>query len=133
MKIESEHKVINGDNATVFNYLNDLNNYDILFPQDKVENWEATKDQCSCKIKGLSDIGLKKVASTPNTLIYLDSFGKSPVKFTLNIYLSATDDNKTNAHLIFDGNINPFMKMMLEKPLTTLFNNIVVRLEKKFS
>jgi hypothetical protein len=133
MKIESEHKVINGDNATVFNYLNDLNNYDVLFPQDKIENWEATEDQCSCKIKGLSDIGLKKVASTPNTLIYLDSFGKSPIKFTLNIYLSATDDNKTNAHLIFDGNINPFMKMMLEKPLTTIFNNIVVRLEKKFS
>ena len=133
MKIESDHKVINGDSATVFNFLNDLNNYDILFPQDKVENWQATAEQCSCKIKGLSDIGLKKVASTPNSLIYLDSFGKSPIKFTLNIYLSETDDNKTNAYLIFDGDINPFMKMMLEKPLTTLFNNIVVRLEKKFS
>ena len=59
MKIESDHKVINGDSATVFNFLNDLNNYDILFPQDKVENWQATAEQCSCKIKGLSDIGLK--------------------------------------------------------------------------
>ncbi len=133
MKIESDHKVINGDSAAVFNFLNNLNNYDVLFPQDKIENWEASDEQCSCKIKGLSDIGLKKVASTPNSLIYLDSFGKTPIKFTLNIYLSETDDNKTNAHLIFDGDINPFMKMMLEKPLTTLFNNIVVRLEKKFN
>lgn len=132
MKIESEHKVINGNSTAVFNFLNDLSNYNFLFPQDKVENWEASKDQCSCKVKGLSDIGLKKVASTPNSLIYLDSFGKSPIKFTLNIYLSETDNEKTNAHLIFEGEINPFMKMMLEKPLTTLFNNIIVRLENKF-
>ncbi len=57
MKIESDHKVINSDSGTVFNFLNNLNNYDILFPQDKLENWEASEEHCSCKIKGLSDIG----------------------------------------------------------------------------
>lgn len=133
MKIESDHKIINSDSETVFNFLNDLNNYEVLFPQDKIENWEATEESCTCKIKGLADIGLKKVASTPNKLIYLDSYGKTPIKFTLNIYLADKENNQTEAYLLFDGDINPFMKMMLEKPLTQFFNSLVFRLEKKFA
>lgn len=133
MKIESDHKLINSNNEAVFNFLNDLSNYELLFPADKIENWEATEEHCTCKIKGLSDIGLKRVANTPNSLIYLDSYGKTPIKFTLNIYLSEKGNNQTEVHLIFDGDINPFMKMMLEKPLTQFINGLVRKLEKKFA
>jgi hypothetical protein len=85
------------------------------------------------KVKKMGVLGLKRVASTPNSLIYLDSYGKTPFKFTLNIYLSEKENNKCDAHIIFDGDINPFMKMMVEKPLTEFFNGLVKRLAKIYS
>ena len=133
MIIESKRQLVDKNTALVFQFLSDLNNYQALFPKDKIENWNATEDTCSCKIKGLSDIGLKRVATTPNSLIYLDSHGKSPIKFTLNIYLSEVNETQTEVYLIFEGSsINPFMKMMLEKPLTSFFNDFVSKLQQKY-
>jgi hypothetical protein len=133
MRIESNHQLVNEKSEIVFQYLSDLTNYKTLFPEDKIENWDATDEYCTCKIKGLSDIGLKRVATTPDTLIYLDSYGKSPIKFTLNIYLSSNQNNLTEVYLVFEGDINPFMKMMLEKPLTQFFNSIVNKLKEKYN
>lgn len=133
MKIESNHQTINSSSTSVFEFLSDLNNYIELFPKDKIENWKSSEEFCSCSIKGMSEIGLKRVASTPNTLIYLDSHGKSPFKFTLNIYLSVINESQTKVYLIFEGDVNPFMKMMLEKPLSNFFNSFISSLTEKYN
>jgi hypothetical protein len=110
-----------------------MNNFKELFPADKIDAWEATNETCSCKIKNMGTIELKRVASTPNSLIYLDSFGKTPFKFTLNIFIAEKENSTSSAHLEFDGDINPFMKMMLEKPLTEFFNKLVITLANKYA
>jgi carbon monoxide dehydrogenase subunit G len=133
MKIETPHEVVAANDQEIFAFLTDMNNFEELFPKEKIENWQATNETCSFKIKGMADIGLKRVASTPNSLIYLDSFGKLPFKFTLNIYLSPTADNQTEAFFVFEGDINPFMKMMLEKPLTSFFNSVIRKLKEKYN
>ena len=127
MNIETKHQSINASQEEVYNFLIDMNNFEQLFPKDKIDNWESTEENCSAKIKNMGSIGLKRVASTPNSLIYLDSFGKTPFKFTLNIFLSEKGNN-SEVYLIFDGDINPFMKMMVEKPLTEFFNSLVKKL-----
>ena len=133
MKIESPKRVISSDCESIFNFLMDMNNFSELFPKDKIEDWVATEETCTFKIKGMSDIGLKRVASKPNSLIYLDSYGKVPFKFTLNLFLSPINDNQSEVYLVFDGEVNPFMKMMLEKPLTSFFNGITEKLNTKYS
>ncbi len=132
MKIETPKTLINANDKEIFTFLLDMNNFKELFPKSKIENWEATNETCSFKIKKMASIGLKRVASTPNTLIYLDSYGKVPFKFTLNIYLNELSDKTTEAYLIFDGDINPFMKMMVEKPLTSFFSGVVKKLQEKY-
>ena len=133
MKIDTAPKVVNANAETIYNYLFDMNNFQELFPEDKIENWDATDEYCTFRIKGMTDIGLKRVAATPNSLIYLDSYGKVPFKFTLNIFLNEKDSNQTEAHLEFDGEINPFMKMMVEKPLTNFFNMLADKLVAKYN
>jgi len=132
MIIESPRELIQSDAQTIFNFLMDMNNFKELFPEDKIDNWVATNETCTFKIKSMTDIGLKRVASTPNSLIYLDSYGKVPFKFTLNIYLEEKTKEQTQVHLIFDGNVNPFMKMMLEKPLSQFFNGVTSKLKAKY-
>ena len=130
MKIETNHQAINTNQEEVYNFLMDMNNFEQLFPQDKVDDWESTNETCTMKIKSMGSLGLKRVASTANSLIYLDSFGKTPFKFTLNIFLSEKESDSCEVHLVFEGDINPFMKMMIEKPLTEFFNSLVKRLAK---
>ncbi|MBL4594440.1 MAG: hypothetical protein JKX68_11590 [Flavobacteriales bacterium] len=130
MNIETNHQSINASQEEVYNFLMDMNNFEQLFPQDKIDNWESTEENCTMKIKSMGTLGLKRVASTANSLIYLDSYGKTPFKFTLNIFISEKESDSCEAHLVFEGDINPFMKMMVEKPLTDFFNSLVKRLAK---
>jgi len=128
MKIETPRKLVKNSQNEIFTFLCDLNNFEQLLPQDKIENWSSTNEECTFRIKGMTDIGLKKVDSTPDSLINLVSHGKVPFNFTLNLHLSAKEDNLTEAYLLFDGDINPFMKMMVEKPLTNFFGMLVDKL-----
>ncbi len=132
MKISPPAEKITTSDKELFELLSDLTNYINLFPKDKIDNWSASKESCTFKIKGLAEVGLKIVATTPNTIICIDSHGKTPFKFTLNFYLEKITDNETGVSYVFEANINPFMKMMAEKPLTQFFNEIIVNLKSKY-
>ncbi len=128
MKIETAHKEINASQEVIYNFLMDTNNFKQLFPQGKITDWESTTETCSMKVKNLGVLGLKRVASTPHSLVYFDSFGKTPFKFTFNIFLEEKNGNCL-AKIVFEGkNINPFMKMMAEKPLTGFMNDLADKL-----
>ena len=129
MKIETNNQEINASQEEIYNFLMDTNNFKKLFPQDKITEWESTIETCSMKVKNMGVLGLKRVASTPNSLVYFDSFGKTPFKFTFNIFLSEKD-NKCTAKIVFEGDLNPFMKMMVEKPLTGFMNDLVSKLSE---
>jgi len=132
VKIETNHKEINASQEVIYNFLMDTNNLKQLFPQDKISEWESTMETCSMKVKNMGVLGLQRVASTPHFLINFDSFGKTPFKFTFNIFLDEKD-GKSLVKIIFEGNANPFMKMMVEKPLTGFMNDLIQTLVKIYS
>ena len=76
--IETEHKTSNSSQENLFNFLSDLNNFEVLMPEDKIEKWTSDEGQCEFTIKGMARIGLKKESSVPNDLIKISSFGKVP-------------------------------------------------------
>ena len=131
MTIESNKEEINKPIGKVFSYLSDLNNYKVLFPQDKIENWQSTNDECSFKIKGATAIDFKIIEKNENNSIVLKSGSKSPFEFTLTIHLTNGEEVKTIGYNIFVAKVNPFLKMMIEKPLTNLFNHLTSSLKKE--
>ena len=124
MIIETKHQVINTSHKEVYAFLIDMNNFKQLFPQDKISEWEANDEICSMKVKNMGVLGLKRVASTAHSLIYLDSHGKVPFKFTLNIFIAEKEMNTSEVHLVFDGTVNLFMKIMRKLLLTIPKNSI---------
>lgn len=131
MTIESNKEEINKPINNVFDYLSDLNNYEVLFPQDKIENWQSTNDDCSFKIKGATVIDFKIVEKNTHESIVLKSGDKSPFEFTLTIHLNNENEVKTIGYNVFEAKVNPFLKMMIEKPLTNLFNHLTSSLKKE--
>ena len=133
-KIETSHELINRPQAELYSFFIDFNNFEKLLPADKIENWSSTENECSFRIKGMTDIGMEITDSTAHSEINIVSKGKVPFKFTLDIHLEEnTKDADTTVFLVFSGDINPFMKMMIEKPLSNFFNLIVKNLANHHS
>lgn len=123
--IETEKKISKNSAESLFDFLTDMNNFEQLMPEGKIEKWESSKDQCEFVIKGMARIGLAKESSERPHLIKIKTFGKVPFDFNLNIHLNQQADQQTEVSIVFNGEINPFMKMMVEKPLSNFFNYLV--------
>lgn len=132
MKIESKKVNVPAGSEKVFKYITDLNNFKNLLPQDRISDWESTETYCSFKVQGTATIDLNLKDSTEFDHVLLESGSKSPFPFTLNIYLSGNSD-ETAVYQIMDADVNPFLKMMVQKPLTNLFDYIADKLTEKVS
>lgn len=123
--IETNHKTANSSAEKLFTFLSDMNNYEQLMPDGKIENWHSEKDNCEFTIKGMTKIGMEIEEREEPNMIKIRSFGKVPFPFDLNIYLNPIDEKSSEIFMVFNGDINMFMKMMVEKPLTNFFNMLV--------
>jgi hypothetical protein len=66
------------------------------------------------------------------TTICLKSGEKAPFPFTLTVNLVQIGENQTEGKLFFDGEVNMFLKMLVEAPLTNLFDFMTNKLKEKF-
>lgn len=129
-KIESKRVTVKAVSQEVEVFLADMNNFEKLLPQDKVSDWKSDATTCSFKVIGGYTIDLQQAGKTGNVL-HLKSGSASPFPFTLNIELTDADGS-TEAQQVIDADVNPFMKMMIEKPLKNLFDYIADKLVAQF-
>ena len=126
--IASKKVEVNNSAENVFNFLADFNNFEKLMPKDKISNWTSNSNECSFEINGMSSIGMKIQETSPYTSLRLVSHGKNPFSFTLDVKLEKTEKDFVISQMIFSGDINPFLKLVVEKPLTNFFNQLVENL-----
>ncbi|MCC6181921.1 MAG: hypothetical protein IT237_08810 [Bacteroidia bacterium] len=110
--------------AELFNFMSDFHNFKHLLPEDKIENFECTSEQCSFGIKGLMPLTIKIKEKSPFNRITFETTGIAKFVFTLHIHF--IEQNKTNVEL--EGDMNPFIKAMAEKPLQDLVNVMASKL-----
>ncbi|MEJ6588676.1 MAG: hypothetical protein QNL43_02635 [Crocinitomicaceae bacterium] len=106
-------------------------NLEHLLPMDKVKDFVSDQTSCSFKVQGGFMISLIQDGSEGNK-VFLKSGEKSPFPFRLTIFLEELGANETQGHIEFDGEVNAFLKLMVEKPLLSLFNYMSSRLSKHF-
>jgi carbon monoxide dehydrogenase subunit G len=111
----------------VFNFLSDYNNFGKLMPE-QVTNWQSTDTECSFTIQGMASLQMKIVERRANDLISMESFGKTPIKFTLFVNIEAVNDQSCSALVSIDADINPMLKMMLDKPLSNLVEKLATKI-----
>lgn len=126
--IDSEVVSIEKSAEFIFNYLSDFNNFGKLMPH-QVTNWQSTSDECSFTINGMATIGMKITAKDPFKKISIVSNGKVPFDFNLYILLNETDASHCTGQLRFESDMNPMLKMMVEKPLGNFFNMLAHKMK----
>ncbi len=129
--IKSDTVKVNASQETVFKFLTDFNNIKELLPQDKISDWESDENACSFKIQNAATIPLIKDTTNPNDKINIKSGDKAPFPFKLEVFINEIDGgNGCEAYFEFNGEINAFLKMMVMKPLTNLFNYMARRVKE---
>ncbi len=132
MKINSEKVNVKATPETIIAFLQDANNLIHLLPQDNISDFKSTNEECSFKVQGGITISLIEDGIEGNEKLFLKSGEKSPFPFRLTIKLNHQDET-TEGFIHFDGEVNMFLKMMVEKPLTNLFNYMSDKLQEYYS
>jgi len=131
MVIDSNKVKVSASQSDVYNFLIDMNNIIHLLPQDKISDFKSTDKDCSFKVQGGVIISLVQKGNKDNAEIYLVSGEKSPFPFKLTIFIS-DEGSESMGYMHFDGEVNMFLKMMVEKPLTNLFNFMSDKIKTHF-
>lgn len=121
MEIISEKVSVFAKKEKITSFLSDSNHLIHLLPQDQISDWRASDSECSFKVQGGVTISLVQDGSDGDEKIFMKSGEKSPFPFRLTIHIIKKDEI-SEGYIQFDGELNVFMKMMVEKPLTALFN-----------
>lgn len=132
MIIDSNKVSVSASPEVVLNFLSDSSNILHLLPQDKISDFKATAEECSFKVQGGVIISLIQDGRQGNEELYLRSGASAPFPFRLTIRV-ATNEIGCEGYIHFDGEVNMFLKMMVETPLTNLFNYMSNKLREHFS
>lgn len=130
MELISNKVTISTDKETIKKFLTIPSNIWHLLPQHKVTEFKADENACSFKVQGGITIYLVNNGTTENTLL-LKSGEKTPFPFELTIHMEE-NSGSTEGYIAFKGEVNMFLKMMIEKPLSALFNYMSEKLKDQF-
>lgn len=127
MNLEGRKIVVNKSAAELVQMLKNPEDYRSLMPET-LQNFEAREDGFKFGLKGMPEIALK-IDEVSEKQVVLKS-ASSSLDFALTGTMNAINENQTEVQLLFEGKFNPFIKMMVEKPLKNFIGTLTDNLEK---
>ena len=112
-------------------HLADLRNMEALLPQDKVKGFSGDEREVAFKIQGGLEIRLTRTADAFSDGQLRLQGGGAPFGFHLDLQVAAQGEGAV-ASVVCEADLNPFMKMMAQKPLEALFQHIAGQVEGRF-
>ncbi len=130
MNLEGRKIVLNKPVSEIVDLLKDPKNYEQLMPEG-LQKFESISDGFKFSLKGMPEIALK-LGEISDTKAVLRS-ASSSLDFELATHLNAVSENQTEAQMFFEGKFNPFIKMMVEKPLQNFMNALTDKIESLYA
>ena len=131
MKLTSDRVTVEANRQEIAAFLRKIEHIYHLLPHEHISDWKATDHECSFKVQAGVTIPLIQDGFQDDELIFLRSGEKAPFPFRLTVHLE-DEGLHTAGWISFDGEVNVFLKMMVEKPLSNLFNIMSQNLKRHF-
>ena len=129
MFLETPKKTIAKGDKETFDFLNNLDNFEQLMP-DNIAKFEVlSPDRFVFALQGMPEIILVKKSETPNSQIVLGAANEK-LPFTLTADIKALDPNESEIVLSFSGEFNAMMAMMIKSPITNFIGTLSDNLTK---
>ncbi|SDE02252.1 orotate phosphoribosyltransferase [Riemerella columbipharyngis] len=127
MNLEGRKIIVNKSAKELTNMLKNSEDYKNLMPEG-LQKFESTGDGFKFGLKGMPEIALK-IDDVDQQRVVLKS-ASSSLDFFLTGTMNPINENQTEVQLLFEGKFNPFIKMMVEKPLQNFINALTDKIEK---
>lgn len=126
MRIESKDNVVNKPVEELYAYVESPEKIRAVMP-DNVNKFEAADDGFVFGIQGVPiDIQLKVKEKLANEKVVLASANPN-LDFTLSVYLQGLNAHQTLMDMLFEGQFNPMIKMLVQKPLQKFINDFSLK------
>lgn len=127
MNLESPKVSLDKSQEETFNFLSDVKNFETLMP-DNISKFEVLdNDKFLFALKGMPEIILKKKEATPFSKIVLGAAG-GKLDFSLTAHITEVDTSKSDVQLIFDGEFNAMMAMMIKGPISKFIETLATNM-----
>ena len=127
MNLESPKVTLNKSAQNAFDFLSNVKNFEQLMPENISKFEVLGQDTFVFALKGMPEIELKKKEVIPPNKIVLGAAG-GKLDFSLTGNINAISETSSDVQLVFEGDFNPMMAMMIKGPISkfieTLVNNM---------
>ncbi|WP_271392672.1 SRPBCC family protein [Aequorivita sinensis] len=129
MKLNSKKVTVQKSASELCEFLADVKNYEGLMP-DTISKFEVIRDNAFVfALKGMPEIALEiKEVDSPNKVVLGAISDKLP--FTLKSDIESVSDISSTAELLFEGEFNSMMAMMIKSPISKFIETLASNLEK---
>ncbi|GGK44752.1 MULTISPECIES: SRPBCC family protein [Flavobacteriaceae] len=128
MNLETKKSVINKSQKDFFEYLTDLNNFEHLMPENNTK-FEVDGESFIFGLKGMPEIRLVVKEKQEFNKIILGA-ASSKLDFSLTVNIDVVAENSCETQLLFEGDFNPMMAMMVKKPLQKFIDTLTENASK---
>lgn len=128
--LNSETHFTRSEIRKLFNYISDFKNFAYILPEDKVENFKYDGDACSFSIRGSAPMSIRITHKEPFQYILFHSEGLAKFNFSLKASFIGEPDQAGECKVELSGDLNPFIKSMVEKSLSGLVNTMALKLSR---
>jgi carbon monoxide dehydrogenase subunit G len=129
MKLESKKIRVQKSPAELCSFLSDVKNFERLMPEN-ISKFEVINEQAFVfALKGMPEIALElKEVDAPNKVILGAMSEKIPFQLTANVI--QIEETTAEAQLVFEGDFNPMMAMMVKSPISKFLETLANNLEE---
>lgn len=128
MNLETKKTVINKSQKEFFEFLTDLNNFKQLMPEN-TDKFEVDGESFIFSLKGMPEIRLVIKEKQEFDKIVLGA-ASSKLNFSLTSLINQVTETSCETQLLFNGDFNPMMAMMVKSPLQKFIDTLTENASK---
>lgn len=127
MNLESPKKTVNKSQQDLFEFLTKVENFEKIMPSS-IEKFESDENSFLFALKGMPEIRLVLKEKNPYSKIVLGA-ASSKIPFTLTANIDEINESQSAIKLLFEGDFNPMMAMMVKGPLSKFIETLSENME----
>lgn len=129
MNLTSKKVTVNKSGEDLCLFLSDVKNFEQLMPEN-ISKFEVIRENAFVfALKGMPEIALEVKEVNPPTEVILGAISDK-LPFTLTANVEPIDETTSQAELLFEGEFNSMMAMMIKSPISKFLETLTTNMEK---
>lgn len=129
MEIKSQKVTVQKSATALYEFLKEVKNFEKLMPEN-ISKFEVLRnDAFVFALKGMPEIALETKEAVVNSKLVLGAISDK-IPFTLEGNINELSDQSSEIELLFSGDFNPMMAMMIKSPITKFLETLTTKMKE---